>query len=98
MEKLCIPLVREENVTNVREGGREGGEGKGASSLFVCGFDAAAALALAPSPILLFYLKRIFLFVKGVWFPRCVSLVAPPLQQVLGSSAQGTYLSMTFGR
>ena len=91
MEKLCIPLVREENVTNVREGGR-GGEGKGASSLFVCGFDAAAAaLALAPSPSLLFYLKRIFLFVKGVWFPRCVSLVAPLLQQVLGSSAQEIY-------
>ena len=55
MEKLCIPLVREENVTNVREGG----EGKGASSLFVCGFDAAAAaLALAPSPSLPFLLEK----------------------------------------
>ena len=37
----------------------------GASSLFVCGFDAAAAaLALG---LLFFYMKRIFLFVKGVW-------------------------------
>ena len=40
--KLCIPLVKWENVTKV-EGGRDGAS----SSVFVCGFDAA--LALPPS-------------------------------------------------
>ena len=65
----------------------------GASSLFVCGFDAGA-LALG----LLFFLHEKDLPVREgrLDFRRSVS-IAPLLQQVLGSSAQGTYSSKLSG-